>query len=77
MMSYLTGERRFGGPSLPLSKMSTPIKNGADGEVCRHSSALVLKRNTGNDDTYQRIGFQLWVERMVFQDALETEITII
>ena len=52
-------------------------KNGADGEVCRHSSALVLKRNTGSDDTYQRIGFQLWVERMVFQDALETEVTII
>jgi hypothetical protein len=52
-------------------------KNGANEEVCRYSSALVLKRNTGSDDTYQRIGFQLWVERMVFQDALETEVTII
>lgn len=52
-------------------------KNGADGEVCRHSSALALKRNTGSNDTYQRICFQLWVERMVFQDVLETETMII
>jgi len=80
MVRYLTTYREisvvFAGHHCHLEDVYAN-KNGADGEVCRHSSALVLKRNTGSDDTYQRIGFQLWVERMVFQDALETEITII
>jgi hypothetical protein len=59
---------------LPLFAHNT---NGPDGEVGRHSSALVLKRNTRSEDTYQRVGLQLWAERMGFRDALEMEITII